>query len=53
MIFFKLYLENICQTINSTVGLTILWIAKKKKKKLYLNTLNTQSLNFFRTTIPG
>ena len=51
MIFFKLYLENICQKINSSVGPTILWIAKKKK--LYLNTLTKQALNFFRTTIPG
>ena len=29
-IFRKLYLENISQTINSSVGPTILWIAKEK-----------------------
>ena len=27
-----MYLENISQTINSSVGPTILWIAKQKKK---------------------
>ena len=44
--FWKMYLENISQIINSSVGPTILWIAKQKKKTIfkysYLTPLNTK-----------
>ena len=42
-----MYLENVSQTINSSVGLTILWIVKKKKIiyiYIYLKTLTKQTI---------
>ena len=41
-----MYLENVSQTINSSVGLTILWIVKKKYIYIYiyLKTLTKQTI---------